>query len=72
MYSDKEKAKQERWRTPEATLWRIAMLGGAIGSYIGMKMFRHKTKHRLFAIGFPLLAVLQIGSLCYLVFKLHN
>lgn len=48
MYSDKEKAKHGQFRIREATLWRVAFLGGAIGTTIGMKWFHHKTKHTSF------------------------
>lgn len=57
---DKQKAKHNKWRIPEATLWTICILGGSIGSYITMKVIRHKTKHKTFMIGIPLIIVLQI------------
>jgi uncharacterized membrane protein YsdA (DUF1294 family) len=63
MYSDKEKAKHGQYRIPEATLWRIAIIGGAIGTTIGMHWFRHKTKHMAFKFGFPVLAIIDIGLL---------
>lgn len=67
---DKAKAKKHAWRTPEATLFAIAILGGSIGSILGMQYFRHKTKHWYFAIGMPVIFFLQLalGILIYLKF----
>ena len=48
--ADKLKAKHHRWRTPEKTLWLLGLLGGAPGALIGMKIFRHKTRHISFYI----------------------
>lgn len=50
MYIDKKKAIKHEWRIKEKTLFILALLGGFIGSYIGMKTFRHKTKHKIFYI----------------------
>lgn len=60
MLIDKKKAKWGRWRIPENTLFLYAILGGTIGSIIGMYTFRHKTKKTKFYIGMPALLVLQI------------
>ena len=57
---DKAKAKRRKWRIPEATLFLIAAIGGAVGSIAGMYIFRHKTKHLSFVIGMPLILVLHI------------
>ena len=57
---DKYKAKRNKWRIKEATLWIIGIIGGAPCSYLTMKLIRHKTKHKSFMIGMPLLAVVQI------------
>jgi uncharacterized membrane protein YsdA (DUF1294 family) len=59
MGMDKRKARQHKHRISEKTLWTLAIVGGAIGSYVGMIFFRHKTKHLNFRIGFTLLAVVQ-------------
>lgn len=48
MYSDKQKAIKKAWRVPEITLLSFCLLGGAIGTYLGMKYFRHKTQHWYF------------------------
>ena len=60
MYIDKRKARYGRWRIPEQTLFVLALIGGSIGSIIGMYVFRHKTKKLRFSIGFPVILVLQI------------
>lgn len=69
MGADKKKAQAGAWRTPEARLFLFAFLGGAIGGCIGMKVFRHKTKHLKFVIGFPLIALMQIAALVSLVVR---
>ncbi|MDE6965222.1 MAG: DUF1294 domain-containing protein [Lachnospiraceae bacterium] len=58
---DKYKAKKRAFRIPEATLFIIATIGGSVGSLIGMYTFRHKTRHRKFVIGMPLILILQIA-----------
>ena len=66
---DKFKAKKNFWRTKEKTLFTIAIIGGSIGSIIGMYVFRHKTKHNSFVFGMPVILAIQIGIMFYLVFK---
>lgn len=60
MHIDKEKAKAGRWRIPEATLLGTAFIGGSLGAYLGMRIFRHKTRHPKFSIGLPVLLSVQI------------
>ena len=57
---DKYKARHDLWRIPEKTLFLLAILGGSVGAYLGMKFFRHKTLHKRFSIGLPLIFVLQV------------
>ncbi len=57
---DKAKAKRHAFRIPEATLFLVAAFGGSIGSIIGMYTFRHKTKHKSFVIGMPVILAVQI------------
>ena len=57
---DKYKAKKRAFRIPEATLFIVAIIGGSIGSIIGMYAFRHKTRHRHFVYGMPAILILQI------------
>lgn len=54
-------------RIPERTLFFLAMLGGSIGALLGMKVWRHKTQHKTFTIGIPVLLIIQIilGGLIY-------
>ena len=60
MFSDKERAVRHNWRIPERVLFLIALLGGSIGSIIGMWAFRHKIRHWYFVIGMPVILFLQI------------
>ncbi len=57
---DKRKAVKKLWRIPESTLFVIAIIGGSIGSIIGMRIFHHKTRHWYFVFGMPLILILQI------------
>ena len=66
MLLDKEKAKKSAWRIPERTLMLVAAVGGSLGALIGMRLFRHKTKHLKFVIGIPVLLVLHIVLLMFL------
>lgn len=58
---DKHKAKKRAFRIPEATLFIVAIIGGSIGSIIGMYAFRHKTRHRSFVYGMPFILFVQIA-----------
>ena len=57
MGTDKKRARRQRWRIPEATLLATAALGGAGGAWLGMYLFRHKTKHLRFVLLVPLFAL---------------
>ena len=59
---DKRKAKSGAWRIKERTLLLCALLGGGIGAFIGMRVFRHKTQHTQFVILVPLFMVLNIAA----------
>ena len=63
---DKWKAKQGSWRTSEATLLMLAVIGGSIGALLGMKVWHHKTKHKKFKYGLPLILIIQIILIGYL------
>lgn len=56
---DKVKAKRQRWRVRESTLILLALLGGSVGAALGMKVWRHKTRHRKFSIGIPAILIAQ-------------
>ncbi|MBR5897329.1 MAG: DUF1294 domain-containing protein [Lachnospiraceae bacterium] len=63
---DKYRAQNHKWRISEAMLMFFAIIGGSVGSIIGMKFFRHKTKHKLFTIGLPIVLIVQIIIILYL------
>ena len=65
MTVDKYKAKKNLWRIPESTLMTVALIGGSIGSLIGMYTVRHKTKHLKFTFGIPVILVLQIAAVIW-------
>lgn len=67
---DKRKAKKNKRRIPEKTLFLSAIFGGSVGSIAGMQVFQHKTKHISFAIGMPIILVVQLALGYLLVFKL--
>lgn len=70
MGMDKQKAKAHAWRIPEKTLFLVSLLGGSLGTWCGMYLFRHKTKHWYFVIGMPLILFLQIAAIIYLTIKM--
>lgn len=68
-WNDKRRAKKGKWRIPENTLLLVAFIGGSVGAMLGMKVFRHKTKHWKFKILVPLFLILQIILAIYLYIK---
>lgn len=62
---DKYKAKKHAWRISEKTLFLVALLGGGAGSWAGMYVFSHKTKHWYFVIGMPVITVLELALLIF-------
>ena len=58
---DKWKAKRSKWRISEATLLGLAVIGGSIGAWLGMKVWHHKTMHKKFKYGLPLILIVQIA-----------
>lgn len=60
MRSDKQRAIKKQWRISEQTLFLVSLAGGCIGTWAGMYLFRHKTKHWYFVVGMPLILVIQI------------
>lgn len=65
MLIDKYKARKNLWRIPEKTLLGVALIGGSIGSFAGMQIFRHKTKHPRFYIGIPIIMAVQLIAVAY-------
>ena len=63
---DKYKAKKGRWRISEATLLMMAVIGGSIGAWVGMRLWHHKTMHKKFKYGIPLIIIMQISLVAYL------
>ena len=66
---DKYKARKNLWRIPENILFLLAFLWGSLGTTLGMKFFRHKTKHWYFKFGMPAILILQIVLITYLGFQ---
>lgn len=66
---DKSKARRKAWRIPEARLFLIALLGGSVGSVIGMYVFHHKTRHWYFVWGMPAILTVQLIAVFYLLYR---
>lgn len=64
---DKWKAKRSKWRIPEATLLGLAVIGGSIGAWLGMKVWHHKTMHKKFKFGLPVIIIIQLLMIGYFV-----
>ena len=63
---DKYKAKKNQWRISEATLLTMAAIGGSIGAWAGMRLWHHKTMHKKFKYGIPVIIIMQIALVAYL------
>ena len=63
---DKYKAKKAKWRIPETTLLLLAAIGGSIGAWAGMRLWHHKTMHKKFKYGIPIIIILQVALAVYL------
>lgn len=64
---DKLKAKNAKWRISEATLILLAFIGGSIGAWLGLQVWRHKTQHKKFYIGIPVILILQVVATIYVL-----
>ena len=64
---DKYKAKKGQWRISEATLLTMAAIGGSIGAWAGMRLWHHKTMHKKFKYGIPVIIILQVALAVYLL-----
>ena len=62
---DKRKARKSRWRIPEATLLWLAVAGGGLGAWAGMKAFHHKTRHKKFTILVPIFTIIWVIGIVY-------
>jgi uncharacterized membrane protein YsdA (DUF1294 family) len=65
---DKRKAKKSRWRISESSLLLLALCGGSVGAWLGLKVWRHKTQHKKFYIGIPVIMVVQ-ATLFFLIIR---
>ena len=69
---DKWKAKRSRWRISEAALIWLSVFGGSVGAWLGMKAWHHKTQHKKFKYGLPLILFAQMAIvIVYLFFFYH-
>ena len=66
---DKFKAKKGKWRIPESSLLLLAIIGGSIGAWFGIKVWHHKTLHKKFKYGIPLIVIAQIAIVVYIFRK---
>ena len=64
---DKYKAKKGKWRISEATLLLMAVIGGSIGAWAGMRLWHHKTMHKKFKYGIPIIIIMQVALAVYLL-----
>lgn len=67
--ADKRRAKKERRRVPEKTLFLLAAIGGSLGAWAGMYAFRHKTRHWYFVWGIPAILAAQMALTVWLAWK---
>ena len=66
---DKWKAKKSKWRIREAALLGLAVLGGNIGAWLGMKVWHHKTLHKKFRYGVPAIIIVQLSLIAYYLYE---
>ena len=64
---DKNKAKNGRWRISEVTLLMMVVIGGGIGAWAGMRLWHHRTMHKKFKYGIPIIIILQVALVVYLL-----
>lgn len=70
-WTDKYRAVRNKWRIRESTLFLLALLGGGAGCLAGMYLFHHKTRHKKFTIGIPVILTVELllGCSLYLYFE---
>lgn len=69
MAIDKRKAIKKEWRIPEKMLFFTSIIGGSLGTWAGMYMFRHKTKHWYFCLGMPLIFFIHVALAVWIAFN---
>ena len=62
---DKSRAVHHGWRIPEKILFLVSVMGGSVGTWLGMYLFRHKTRHWYFVVGMPLILSMQIAAVVF-------
>ena len=67
--ADKRRARRGAWRVPEKTLFMLPLLGGSVGALLGMRVFRHKTKHWYFVWGVPAILLAQLALAVWLLYR---
>lgn len=72
MWHDKRCAQNGQWRVKERTLLLLSLVGGSVGTLLGMYKFRHKTKHAAFKYGIPLIIILQVSFIIAVKLNLLN
>ena len=63
----RKKAKNSKWRIRETALLGLAVLGGSIGAWLGMKVWHHKTQHKKFKYGVPAIIIVQLALIVYFI-----
>lgn len=66
IFYDKKMAINSRWRIAEKQIFLICLLGGSVGTYVAMNIFRHKTKKKKFKIGVPILIIINMVAFYYM------
>ena len=66
---DKHKARKRRWRIPERTFFLLSLIGASPGVFLGLLLFRHKTRHWNFMLGIPAIFFLQLAVLYFLLVR---
>lgn len=66
---DKWKAQRSRWRVPESVLLGMAAIGGSVGAWLGMRVWRHKTQHAKFRFGVPIILIVQVALLVWILYR---
>ena len=68
---DKWKAKKSKWRIRETALLGLAVLGGSVGAWLGMKVWHHKTQHKKFRYGVLAIIIVQLALIGYFLYRLE-
>ena len=69
---DKGRARKDKWRISEKTLFLVTALFGGLGGTLGMFLFHHKTRHWYFRLFFPLFLLLQAAAIAYYFLKIRG